>query len=204
MPGTTPTVDTVRWRAERPKSSCSRSSDSSTGSTFASGSPMPMKTTCDTRAVVTCWARTTCSTISPASRWRSKPACPVAQNVQPIAQPAWDDTQTVARSPVRMSTVSTCAPSPVCQSHLVVNSSSPCASSTGSSASGSATANRLRRSFGSDGQLLERRALRPEPVVQLRDAIARLSEGSHERLDIGPGRAVSRRHRRPAGSTEVA
>ena len=45
MPGTTPTVDTVRWRAEMPTSSCRRSSDSSTGSTLASGSPMPMNTT---------------------------------------------------------------------------------------------------------------------------------------------------------------
>ena len=30
--------------------------------------------------------------------WRSKPAWPVAQNVQPIAQPACDETHTVARS----------------------------------------------------------------------------------------------------------
>ena len=43
-------------------------------------------------------ARTTCSTISPVLRWRSKPACPVAQNPQAIAQPAWLETQTVARS----------------------------------------------------------------------------------------------------------
>ena len=54
------------------------------------------------------------------------------------------------------------------------------------------------------GQLLERLALRPQPVVQLRDAIGRRSEGFQERRDVGPGRAVSRRHRRPAGSTEVA
>ena len=43
-------------------------------------------------------ARTTCSTISPVVRWRSKPAWPVAQNPHPIAQPAWLDTHTVARS----------------------------------------------------------------------------------------------------------
>ena len=43
-------------------------------------------------------ARTTCSTISPAVRWRSKPAWPVAQKPQPIAQPAWLDTHTVERS----------------------------------------------------------------------------------------------------------
>ena len=43
-------------------------------------------------------ARTTCSTISPVVRWRSNPAWPVAQNPHAIAQPAWLDTQTVARS----------------------------------------------------------------------------------------------------------
>ena len=43
-------------------------------------------------------ARTTCSTISPVVRWRSKPAWPVAQNPHAIAQPAWLDTHTVARS----------------------------------------------------------------------------------------------------------
>ena len=43
-------------------------------------------------------ARTTCSTISPALRWRSNPACPVAQKPHAIAQPAWLDTHTVSRS----------------------------------------------------------------------------------------------------------
>ena len=58
---------------------------------------MPMNTTLFTGWGEACAARTTCSTISPASRWRSKPAWPVAQNVQPIAQPAWLETHTVAR-----------------------------------------------------------------------------------------------------------
>jgi len=43
-------------------------------------------------------ARTTCSTISPAVRWRAKPAWPVAQNEQAMAQPAWLETHTVERS----------------------------------------------------------------------------------------------------------
>src|SRR6058998_3434736 len=41
--------------------------------------------------------KSTCATISPALKCRSKPICPVAQNVQPKAQPACVETQTVAR-----------------------------------------------------------------------------------------------------------
>ena len=43
-------------------------------------------------------ARTTCSTISPTVRCRSKPAWPVAQNPHAMAQPAWVLTHTVERS----------------------------------------------------------------------------------------------------------
>src|SRR5215213_5781921 len=39
----------------------------------------------------------TCSTISPADRCRVNPNCPVAQNVHPMAQPAWLEMHTVAR-----------------------------------------------------------------------------------------------------------
>ena len=56
------------------------------------GSP-PAPPLASTRA-----AATTCSTISPADRLRVRPACPVAQNGQPIPQPACDDTHAVARS----------------------------------------------------------------------------------------------------------
>ena len=60
---------------------------------------MPMKTTFDSRrGRADRRARTTCSTISPVVRWRVKPAWPVAQNEQAMAQPAWVDTHTVARS----------------------------------------------------------------------------------------------------------
>ena len=60
---------------------------------------MPMNTTLDTRrGRASRMAATTCSTISPADSWRVKPAWPVAQNPQAMAQPAWVDTQTVARS----------------------------------------------------------------------------------------------------------
>jgi hypothetical protein len=68
--------------------------------------------------------------------------------VQPIAQPACDDTHTVARSSLSISTVSTCAPSCARHSHLVVPSVLICVV-TGSSASGSASASRNRSSIGS-------------------------------------------------------
>ncbi len=62
---------------------------------------MPMNTTLLSRRparLARAAASTTCSTISPAVRWRSNPAWPVAQNPQAIAHPAWLDTHTVARS----------------------------------------------------------------------------------------------------------
>jgi hypothetical protein len=68
---------------------------------LASGSPMPMNTTLDTRRSTLrarSVARTTCSTISPTVRWRVKPAWPVAQKPHAIAHPAWLETHTVARS----------------------------------------------------------------------------------------------------------
>ena len=43
--------------------------------------------------------RSTCSTISPASRLRAKPNWPVTQKTQPMAQPAWVETQIVLRPP---------------------------------------------------------------------------------------------------------
>ena len=101
MPGTMPTVETVRWRAERPSAPCSRSIAPHTAASLASGSPIPMNTTFETRRPrprAAADARTTCSTISPVVRCRVKPAWPVAQNPQPIAQPAWVETHTVARS----------------------------------------------------------------------------------------------------------
>src|SRR6266700_568984 len=46
----------------------------------------------NSRAKCNTWA-----TISPVLKCRSKPICPVAQNVQPKAQPACEETHTVAR-----------------------------------------------------------------------------------------------------------
>ena len=66
-------------------------------------------------------ATATCSTISPADRWRRNPACPVAQNWQAMAHPAWVETQTVTRSGYAMSTVSTRLPPSSPHNHLVVS-----------------------------------------------------------------------------------
>ena len=58
-----------------------------------------MKTTFDRRrGAAARAANMTCSMTSPALRCLVKPACPVAQNVQPMAHPAWDETHTVTRS----------------------------------------------------------------------------------------------------------
>ena len=72
---------------------------------FASGSPIPMNTTFPSRCGVVGGRRaasrrahTTCAAISPAVRLFCRPICPVAQNVQPIAQPDCEETQTVTRS----------------------------------------------------------------------------------------------------------
>ena len=58
-----------------------------------------MKTTLESRrGLASRIATATCSTISPWVRWRRKPACPVAQNWQAMAHPAWVETHTVTRS----------------------------------------------------------------------------------------------------------
>lgn len=44
-------------------------------------------------------ARTNCSTISPVERLDLKPIVPVAQNLQPILQPTWDETHRVDLTP---------------------------------------------------------------------------------------------------------
>ena len=62
-----------------------------------------IKTTARCRRVQCCHscrrpsAYSTCATISPAVRFRCRPILAVAQNVQPIAQPAWLLMQTVLR-----------------------------------------------------------------------------------------------------------
>ena len=126
MPGTSPTVEIVSLRADRPMSSCSRSTDSHTAASLASGSPIPMNTTLPSRRCIVRASRAasaTCSTISPTVRCRVKPACPVAQNPHPIAHPTWLLTHTVTRSGYSISTVSIRLPS--CSSHRYFTVSPP-------------------------------------------------------------------------------
>ena len=76
-----------------------------TRSTFASGSPIPWKTTPCTRSpAARAWPRTrrTCSTISHASRLRASPSRPVAQNAHASAHPACELTHALKR-PARSS-----------------------------------------------------------------------------------------------------
>ena len=73
---------------------------------MASGSPIPMNTTLDTRpgppgtwpSASSRAPATTWETISAVDRLRVRPAWPVAQNGQAIPQPAWEDTHIVTRS----------------------------------------------------------------------------------------------------------
>jgi hypothetical protein len=54
---------------------------------------------------------------------------PVAQKVQPMAQPTWDETHSVARVPCRITTASTRSPSCKRTRSLVVDLADRCASS---------------------------------------------------------------------------
>ena len=101
MPGTTPDVETVTFRAASrgAPSSVSRPIAASTASRLSIGSPMPMKTTLRGGDPAGAAARATryCRTISPAVSWRVKPRVAVAQNRHWRVQPAWLETHTVLR-----------------------------------------------------------------------------------------------------------
>ncbi len=76
------------------------------------------------------------------------PACPVAQNPQPIAQPAWLDTHTVARSGYSIRTVSMRAPPSRAHRNFIVSPASLIDSVTSASDVGSASATRARSALG--------------------------------------------------------
>ena len=99
-------MEIVSALADRPRPWCSRQAAPQVAAGLANGSPMPMKTTLVTwsgaswrgrRPGSSAQTRATCSTTSPVVRLRVKPNCPVAQKVQPMAQPAWVEMHTVAR-----------------------------------------------------------------------------------------------------------
>ncbi len=73
-------------------------------SKFSSGSPIPMKTTFirSSGSKYICWIVKNCPTISDGVRLRPAPKKPVTQNVQPTAQPACEERQTLTRSPIGM------------------------------------------------------------------------------------------------------
>src|SRR5437660_7289695 len=90
-----------------------------------------------------------CPTISAGIRLRPAPKKPVTQNVQPTAQPACDERQTLVRSPIGMYTDSIRLPSSSLKRYLLLPSA---AGGVRSSGSGKATVNRspseARSSFG--------------------------------------------------------
>ncbi|MNP34740.1 hypothetical protein D3C76_1280440 [compost metagenome] len=105
--GTTPEVESVTRRLDRPKPKSS-SMISIAGTTlvrFSSGSPIPIITTLVigrvpvTFAAPTIFAaRQTWPMISDTRRLRLKPCCAVEQNLHSSAQPTWEETHSVARS----------------------------------------------------------------------------------------------------------
>ena len=121
MPGTTPEVETVRWRRARLELrwSWSQRPAFSTSSRLFIGSPIPMKTTLVSAGASGRFSfsqrrvRTNCSRISPAERLRLKPRRPVRQKAHFMAQPTWVLTQREFRPSAGMRTHSTRAPSQV-------------------------------------------------------------------------------------------
>ena len=98
--GARPDVEMVMWRAPMfmPQWPVMMSRAFSRFLMLASGSPMPMKTMLliflpDSSSTAMSWP-----TISSEVRFLASPASPDAQNLQPYAQPTWDETQAVRRS----------------------------------------------------------------------------------------------------------
>jgi len=114
---------------------------------------MPMKTTLlsrSPRARSSEEKRAACSKISASLRSRRKPICPVAQKVQPIAQPTCDEMHAVRRrSSYGISTDSMSDPSWQRQRRFCVPSLDCCSNSTPSSPSVACSRNLARSAFGS-------------------------------------------------------
>ena len=173
-----PTVEIVMCRADSPRSPWNRSVAVHTASRLAIGSPMPMNTMLLTRrssCLARCDARTTCSTISPTVRCRVKPACPVAQKPQAIAQPAWLLTQTVARSEYSISTVSTRLPPSSSHRNLIVSPRSLTDSVTAVSDEGEFGVEPGSQRLGQVGDVGRIGELCVQPVPQLIEAVPRLA-----------------------------
>ena len=117
MRGVMPEVETVMRRGEsaKPCGSSKMRVALITLARFSSGSPWPIMTmlsrppSCRSRFSLA--TNSTCPTISPAVRLRSRPSRAVMQNLQSPGHPTWLEIQMVSRSPSGMSTVSTVRPS---------------------------------------------------------------------------------------------
>ena len=178
MPGTSPTVEMVSLRADRPMSPCMRSTDAQTaafvGQRFAHAHEHDVAEASVHRS---CLARaaTTCSTISPTVRCRPKPAWPVAQNPQPIAQPTWLLTQTVTRSGYNISTVSIRLPSCNSQRYFTVSPPSLTRRTTTRNAGVSRSLERCPQRLREVGHLGGRRELLVQALPDLIEPIARFA-----------------------------
>jgi len=122
----TPTVEMVMWRAPIFMVLFMNSCACITDGRLSSGSPIPMKTMLLTRVPNSSWMWRTWSMISYGMRLRAKPPLPVAQKVQRMGQPTWEEMHAVSRlvaspsSSLGMPTVSTTRPSCSLSSSLVV------------------------------------------------------------------------------------
>ena len=112
-----------------------------------------------------------------------------------IAQPACDETHTLARRGDRMRTASTSAPVVVAQSHFVVKASSLLASTSGVRAGGSASSSWARSVGGELGRVAERDPPPPQGVPHLVDPVAGLVGEQLGELVAGDG--VAGQHWRP-------
>ena len=147
-----PTVDTVMWRAPMPKPSGALRivSAVSTAGQLSRGSPMPMKTTLvgaaagSRRTISRTWPA-----ISKAERLRRNPMRPVAQKVQPSAQPAWEEMQRVRRDPLGIRTLSIASPSARRQRYFRVPSADCCSTSAVRRGRGRAWSSSARSASGS-------------------------------------------------------
>ena len=129
---------------------------------------------------------------------REPHACPVRQNVQPTAQPTWDETQSVLRSGSGMYTDSTSFPSCVRQVHLMVPSVERCSLARSSVVSAVRSRERGAERAGHVGELVERRrALLVEPAVELPGPERPLAQRRDERREV-----LERHDRRSAGDPD--
>ena len=217
MPLTRPTVETVIRRGENPApQGCSSSWKARvTLARLCSGSPMPMKTMLVGRRPATAVACATCSTISPADRWREKPRVAVAQNWQSSAQPTCDEIHSVSMSRSSLlsgiSTDSMARPSKVRKRNLRVPSCACWCSSMLNGRSGASASSRSTQILGHVGLVAQgsrqpggRVQLGPvQPAKQLLGPVGGRLERLHPRAQLVRGQANADRGRRARSGAQA-